>query len=117
MESYFRLNDYPKWVRYTIAVSLQVNEFTGTIIFKPNVSSGRNMLDWALTVTGTWEYEPDMDIKENKRHILVNEEGYAEKYVLFDKEGNSFVLDKDDSDKHIVGVNTINYEVVEISET
>ena len=108
---------YPKWGRGLFKVLLQDGNYYGEIV----ISAGGNVQGVSLiSIVANYLEDVDVDfidmnIPENRKHAVVDNDGYLIGFKLFDDKGNELFIDGDyDKDyfRHvIVGIVMTNYEL------
>ena len=117
MDKYMGGVAYPRYGTHTVEVSLQWGEYKGMVIVqvKGNVI-GASVIDSALDSLVDGDFEPDMSLGQNHRHVVPissgKEAGYVKYYRLFNASGDELQIDYDDIADCIVGVRIVGWEEV-----
>lgn len=102
---------YPKYGDGEFKVIMQDGDFYGELI----VYHGGNILGCSLIRSVADSLEDvdmiiDMKRTENKKHAIVDEEGYLEGVRLFDSKGDDLVIEDTDFNSAIIGIVMTDYE-------
>jgi len=118
MDNYMGDGAYPRHGTHTVEVSLQWGKYKGTIICKIGGNTmGASVIDSALESLVDGDFEPNMHIAQNQRHIELIEsgtyEGFVKHYRLINELGHALHIDLDDIADCIVGVRIVGWEASE----
>lgn len=116
VEGYTIEGKYPKFGKGTFKVLMQDGEYYGEMVVEMGGNiQGSELLASILETINDMGLEPNMDFEENKKHVVVNEEGLLKGVNLYDAEGNSLFIDAEYDPKDlihvIVGVVMVKYEL------
>jgi hypothetical protein len=113
MESYMGIGSSPRYGVHIVEVSLQYEDYRGTIIFELGGNcAGGSILSSVLSSLEDGDYEPNMKYEQNKKHIEIDEEDYVRHYILSKDEDleDELLFDGNDIEGNIVGVKIIGWE-------
>jgi len=115
MNNYMGDGAYPRHGTHTVEISLQWGEYKGMVIVqvKGNVI-GASVIDSALDSLVDGDFQPDMSLGQNHRHVVPissgTEAGYVKYYRLFNASGDELQIDYDDIADCIIGVQIVGWE-------
>lgn len=106
---------YPKWGNAKFKVLLQDGDYYGEIVvYRGGNMQGVSLISGVANSLDDLDYEEiDMSVPENKRHAVVDDEGYLIGFRLYNDSGGEMFIDGTYDMEHfkhvIVGIVMVDY--------
>jgi hypothetical protein len=103
---------YPRYGTHTIRIDLQSGTYKGSVVYEVGGNClGGSILESTISMMEYGDFEPNMSIAENARHVNVDDDGYAILFKLYDPERQDDVLIvHDEFERLIVGVQIVRWD-------
>lgn len=106
MIAYMGEGSYPKWGTHTVEIYLQDTDYKGTVIYQVSGNClGSSILESAISGLEDGDFEPNMLLEENLKHIETDGDGYVRHFMLFrNNDEDTLLIDPEDIKDNVIGV-------------
>jgi hypothetical protein len=111
LKSYMGEGTYGIDGTHVIEVVLQSGENKATVYYEMGGNcTGVSIISAILSGFEDGDFEPNMLYESNKKHILLDEDGYVRDYILFDDSGEELLIDGNEIAGNVVSVSIIDFK-------